>query len=268
MTTLQPYRQTVVTPDTYEAMCRLERAATRLNQDITIEYGGVSSTRASWEGVEENAGPLGLPPHLSMRPTGREVYLRVGGVDDPMHALAILWGLAVPLGFMPWDRYPIPSITSHVFHYFGQWSTVGDFLHGEGQGDLAWPSMVCASQIEVGTWSRGLGDNQTTERTVQMHLHRLGIHCGPIDGTIGPVTLSAMKALGLGGMEINRVVESLSVMRVPSGPVQDERVRGHVVLGGVPMEAFTSGGVNTVKTRNGYAVTVDGPGRLILNVGE
>lgn len=267
MTTLQPYRRTLVTPDTYEALCRLERAA-KGHGEITIEYDGVSSMGASWEGVEDDAGPLGLPAHLSMRPTGREVYLRVAGVGDPMHALAILWSLAVPLGFMPWDRYPVPSAKSHVFHYFGPWSTVGDFLHGEGRGDLSWPSMVCAAQIEVGTWSRGLGDNQTTERTVQTHLHRLGIHCGPIDGTIGPVTLAAMRALGMVGMEIPKVAQMLSGMKVPSESHQGGRVLGHVVLGGVSMEAFTSGRVHAVGTRNGYAVTVDGPGRLILTVGE
>ncbi len=34
------------------------------------------------------------------------------------------------------------------------------------------------------------------------------------------------------------------------------------------MEAFSSGGVKTVRTRNGYALTVLGPGRLILTVGD
>jgi len=219
---------------------------------------------ASWEGVDHDAGPLGLSPWKSMRPTGREVYLRIESPKMvPDHKLAVLWSIAVPLGFVPWDRYPVPSPTSHVFHYLGPWSTVGDFLHGEGRGDLAWPSMVCAAQVEVGTW----GGNQITERTVQMHLHRLGIHCGPVDGVIGPVTIAAMKALGMGGMEISRVAEDLAKMALPSVPRED-RVRGHVVLGGYPMEAFSSGGVRTVETRQGYALTVDGPGRLILVVGE
>ena len=265
MTSLHPYRQTVVTPDTYDAMCRLERAASRFGEGIQVTYDGVSAAHASWEGVEQDAGPLGLPPALSMRPTGREVYLGLSGLGgDAMRELAVLWSLAVPLGFMPWDRYPVPSATSHVFHYLGPWDTVGDFLHGEGRGDHAWPSMACAAQIEVGTW----GGTQITERTVQTHLHRLGIHCGPIDGSIGPITIAAMKALGLGGMEVTRVAEALSKMSVPAEAPGDERVQGHIVLGGVPMSAFTSGGVHTVKTRNGYAVTVDGPGRLILTVGE
>ena len=264
MTSLHPYRQTVVTPDTYDAMCRLERAAARFGDGIQVTYGGVSAAHASWEGVEQDAGPLGLPPALSMRPTGREVYLGLTGLDDPLQRLAVLWSLAVPLGFMPWDRYPVPSDTSHVFHYFGPWDTVGDFLHGEGRGDHAWPSMACAAQIEVGAW----GGNQITERSVQMHLHRLGIHCGPIDGNIGPVTIAAMKAMGLGGMEVNRVVEALSKMSVPSTSPKEGHVQGHVVLGGVSMEAFSSGGVKTVKTRNGYAITVLGPGRLILTVGD
>jgi len=265
MTTLQPYRQSVVTPDTYEALRRLERAA-KDHGGVTISYEGVPSRLASWQGVDLDAGPLGLAPWKSMRPTGREVYLRVesSSTMTPDHKLAVLWSLAVPLGFMPWSRYPVPSSTSHVFHYLGPWDAVGDFLHGEGRGDLAWPSMACAAQIEVGTWA----GSQITERTVQTHLHRLGIHCGPIDGKIGPVTIAAMKALGLGGMEIGRVAADLSKMNAPAKAPNEEPLHGHIVLGGVPMNAFTSGGVHTVKTRNGYAVTVDGPGRLILTVGE
>ena len=263
MTTLQPYRKTLVTKDTYDAMRRVEMAAKEYG-NVQVEYDGVTADLASWEGVKHRfSGPLGLPAHLSMRPTGREVYLSLTGLDDPLQRLAVLWSIVVPLGFMPWDRYTVPSDTSHVFHYLGPWSTVGDFLHGEGRGDLAWPSMCCAAQIEVGTWS----GNHATERTIQTHLHRLGIHCGPVDGNMGPATLSAMKALGLTGMESVKVAEALVNMNAPPTR-QQERQRGHVVLGGVPMQAFTSGGVHTVETRNGYALTVDGPGRLILTVGE
>ena len=262
MTTLQSYRQTLVTKDTYDAMRRVEMAA-KAYGDIQVEYDGVSADLASWDGVKQDAGPLDLPPHLSMRPTGREVYLSLAGLDDPMQRLAVLWSIVVPLGFMPWDRYPVPSDTSHVFHYVGPWSTVADFLHGEGRGDLAWPSMCCAAQIDVGRW----GGNHTTERTIQTHLHRLGIHCGPVDGNMGPVTLAAMKALGLNGMESVRAAEALVNMSAPPAPKQERR-QGHLVLGGVPMRAFTSGGVHTVETRNGYALSVDGPGRLIVMVGE
>ena len=180
-----------------------------------------------------------------------------------MQSLSALWSIVVPLGFMPWDRYPVPSGTSHVFHYLGPWSTVGDFLHGEGRGDLAWPSMCCAAQIDVGSW----GGNHSTERMIQTHLHRLGIHCGPVDGTMGAVTISAMKALGLTGMESAKAAEALVSMAAPPTSKQ-KRQRGHLVLGGVPMQAFTSGGVHTVETRNGYALSVDGPGRLIVMVGD
>lgn len=262
MTTLQPYRRTLVTPDTYEALRRLEMAA-KEHGSVRVEYDGVPTNAASWEGVEHDPGPLSLPAWMSMRPTGREVYLTLTGFDDPMRQLAALWSLVVPLGFMPWDRYPVPSPTSHVFHYVGQWSTVGDFLHGEGRGDHAWPSMCCAAQVEVGTWS----GNQITERTIQTHLHRLGIHCGPVDGIMGPVTLGAMKALSLAGMSLSEAAVALQKMNTRPVPEQ-KRGQGHLTLGGVPMRAFTSGGVHTVETRNGYSLTVDGPGRLVLMVGD
>lgn len=262
MTTLQPYRKTLVTKDAYDALRRVEMAAKK-HGHIQVEYDGVAADYASWDGVKSDAGPLDLPPHLSMRPSGREVYLSLSGLDDPMQRLAALWSIVVPLGFVPWDRYPVPSETSQVFHYLGPWSTVGDFLHGEGRGDLAWPSMCCAAQISAGSWE----GNHTTERTIQTHLHRLGIHCGPVDGNMGPVTISAMKALGLNGMESMKAAEALVNMNAPPVPKRERR-QGHLVLGGVPMQAFSSGGVHTVETRNGYALSVDGPGRLIVMVGE
>ena len=256
------YRSSVVTRDTFEAMSRLEVAA-KNEGSSTIEYEGVHRSSCSWRGVEEEPGPTELPPPFSMRLTGREVYLRLSGVDDPLRGLALLWSLAVPLGFMPWDRYPLPSPTSHVFHYLGPWASVGDFLHGEGRGHLSWPSMCVAAQCEAGTWE---GD-RLSERSVQTHLHRLGIHCGPVDGQIGPLTLSSLKALGLGGMGLADASEALARMKVPKPPAKD-RHRGHVVLNDVSMEAFSSGGVHTVRTRNGYSLTVDGPGRLVLMVGD
>ena len=76
-----------------------------------------------------------------------------------------------------------------------------------------------------------------------------------------------MKALGLGGMGLEEALEALTRMKVPKPPAMD-RQRGHVVLNDVSMEAFSSGGVHTVRTRNGYSLTVDGPGRLVLMVGD
>ena len=103
MTTLQPYRRTLVTKDTYDAMRRVELAAKEYGS-IQVEYDGVSAEHASWDGVKQDPGPLDLPPHLSMRSTGRDVYLSLAGLDDHMQRLAVLWSIVVPLGFMPWDR--------------------------------------------------------------------------------------------------------------------------------------------------------------------
>jgi hypothetical protein len=125
--------------------------------------------------------------------------------------------------------------------------------------------MCCAAQVEVGTWA---GD-QITERTIQMHLHRLGIHCGPVDGVIGTVTLAALKALGIEGQESSRLISTLEKITVSTAPdTQRERQQGSVVLSGYPSTAFSTGGIHTVKTKTGYALTVDGPGRFILEVGE
>lgn len=218
-------------------------------------------------GVANDPGPTGLPPYLSMRPAGREVYLRVGleGSSDPAQELSVLWSLAVPLGFVPWARYPVPGLHETVFHYLGPWAGTVDFLHGEGRGELAWPSACCAAQVAVGAWQ---GD-RIVERSVQTHLHRIGVYCGPVDGEIGEVTLRSLRALGFGGLSLEAALEALSSMaESPVTRSSGEPVVGHFSIKGVRAEAFSSGEVQTTRTRTGFSVTVGGEGRLVLLFGE
>lgn len=270
MTDLVGYRSSLVTPDTAEALRSLERAGHDLG-GVRIHYAGTEPGLCSWEGVKKQAGPTGLPAPLSFRPTGREVYLSLEVLDkdlpeaSTLGTLGILWSLAVPLGFVPWSRYPVPGVHDTVFHYLGPWASIGDFLSGEGRGEEAWPSMVAAAQAEVGKWE----GPKLTEIQVQMHLHRLGIHCGPVDGMIGDRTLAALKALGMGGVPLTQALPLLEGFKPQTAPRKDgERRVAHFSTDGPLPEAFTSGRVHTVKTRTGYAVAADGPGRLILLFGE
>jgi hypothetical protein len=254
---LHPYRRTVVAPDTYQGLCSLEQSLKKLGK--TLIYEGVSLKQASWEGVQEDPGPLGfLSPEVSMRPTGREVYLRRQDGDP-----SALWGAAVPLGFVPWDRYPVPSPTSHVFHYVGVWAQLGGYLQGEGLGDWVWPSLCCAAQIEVGTWA----GPRLVERSIQTHLHRLGIHCGPINGEITPRVTNAIRALGLSQKTQVEVVGALEGMVLPKEEPKGKEAQGHLVFNGAPIQTYTSGGVYTSPTRQGVAIFVQSPGRLIVDFG-
>jgi hypothetical protein len=269
LTALIGYRSSLVTPDTAEALRSLERAAHDLS-GVRIHYGGTSAAQSTWAGVEKDPGPTGLPARLSFRPTGREVYLRIEVLDktrpeaNPMGALSILWSLAVPLGFVPWSRYPVPGPHEEVFHYLGPWASLGDFLSGEGRGDEAWPSMCAAAQHDVGRWD----GPKYAEYGVQTHLHRLGVHCGPVDGMIGERTLSAIRAIGMGGLPLSEVLDALGEFEPRAPRKSEERRVAHFSTDGPLPEAFTSGQVHTVKTRTGYAVAADGPGRLILLFGE
>lgn len=268
---LVAYRSAKVTADTAEALRQLELAG-KAKGGVRFEFGGVHHQLFSWAGVEKDAGPTGLSAPLSMRPTGREVYLRADLIDyqgpergRSLAELSLMWALAVPLGFIPFSRYPVPGPTDRVFHYLGPWASLGDFLQGDGRGDLAWPSMVSAAQCAVGTWE----GERISERSVQTHLHRLGIHCGPVDGLIGERTLSALRSLGLGGLSMHEAIEALQAMRGAPAQKKGERRLGHFSMaeGDLP-EAFSSGLIHTIKTRTGFSVSVDGPGRLILLFGE
>ena len=204
---LVTYRSGLVAADVPAAATRLEKAAAAI-PGARLHFSAPREHQASWEGVEKDRGLTNQPPHLSMRPAGREVELKLElaefqGSEDAKACAEIetLWGLAVPLGFTPWQRYPLVGAQQEVFHYLGPWAGVVDSLHGEGKGEAAWPSVCAAAQVAVGRWE----GPRTDSLRIQAQLHRLGIPCGPVDGHINERTLSCLRALGLGGKEMSQV---------------------------------------------------------------
>lgn len=265
MTRLISQRGTLVTSDTAEALRSLEVAAAKV-PGLKLHYGGVPASEASWEGVAQEQGPTGQPPAFSMRPTGREVYLRAElDSGDAFEALVVLWGLAVPLGFVPWNRYPLQSDGEEVFHYLGPWTSLVDYLHGEGRGEWAWPSLCAAAQIDVSKWE----GPKAVEISLQAQLHRVGIHCGPVDGEIGPRTLSALRSLGLGTLPLPDACEALRGFSKPSEEPDERTAEGFFQAPALrKVQGFSSGKVYLNKTRGGWVVTSKGPGRCIFVVGE
>ncbi len=251
----------VFTLDTHDALMRVgSRIRKKYGPEFKFAFGG--SPSVSWKQVGEDPGPTGMPPYSSMRNTGREVYARIESPSlDSEVSTHILWSIMVPMGFTPWDRYPVPTSTSHIFHFFGGWWDIGDSLQGEGRGEHSWPSMCVASQLEVGAWE----GNRTTERSIQAHLHRLGIRCGPIDGIVGDRTLDAIKSLGLSNLESAEVVEKLSTMVIsPSPQEKNEKKFGQIFMEGANMRVFNSGSVASKRTNSGFLLTSWGPG--VFNV--
>ena len=200
------------------------------------------------------------PSHKQFNPssafsTGREFSIETGS------PIEVLWSAAIPLGFIPWNRYPIQDNNSHLFHYYGKWSPLVDFLHSEGRGELAWYNFCVASLLEINRWE----GNKVTERKLQMHLHRLGIHCGPIDGVIGARTLNALKTLGLAQKKLSESVEIISQWE-NSKPEATSGSAGHIYLGGRNSTVFTAGQVHAINTGNGYTISIEGQGRIIIEI--
>ena len=261
-TNLVAYRSSVLTPDTAEALRHVERNVAKWPRDLRLTFQGVRRGDANWKGC-------GTSPHLSMRPTGREVRLRLHlpkGMDSSesrYREVSMLWGFVVPLGFTPWNRYPIPGPEDDLFHFLGPWQPLFDHLCGEGRGELAWPSVCCAAQSDVGTWE---GDRKV-ERFVQAQLHRLGLHCGPVDGIIGERTSQALRALGVVGKTLEETATTLQGYEPPPKP-KSERRFGHVVIDGDDVTVFAHGEIAAQRTHQGVALAIDGPGRVILDIGQ
>ena len=240
-----------LTQDTIDALDRLRNWAIKVGRwDIRLLGPKLE---------EEPAGPL------SMRDTGREVHLRFSrsDVEDPQVALNAAWSCAVPLGFTPWLRHLLTGEGDTVFHYLGPWQPVYDRLLAEGRGHLAWPSVCAAAQADVGVWKGGHEDAVFA----QAQLHRIGRNCGAVDGVIGTRAKSCIESLGLRRSSLVKVVQHLRVAE-PDPVAPRERSRGHLVLPGHNLTLGTFGGVKAIKSDRGAALVVDGPGRLIVDIGE
>lgn len=253
---LVAFRSAVVTPDVAEALRHVEINAARID-GAKLSFKGTTRPHTEWPNC------VGNPP-LSLQPAGREVRLRLHleGTDRQTEVES-LWGIVVPLGFTPWNRYPLAGNEDDLFHFFGLWQPLYDHLCGEGRGELAWPSVCAAAQVDVGTW----GGDKPVERFVQAQLHRLGLHCGPVDGIIGERTASALRAIGVKGKVLTDAAKALAKFRTPEVDTEERRV-GHVILPGDDVSVVSYGKVAVTRTRQGVGLTVDGPGRVIINIGQ
>ena len=239
-----------LTQDTIEALNKLREWAFEAGRwDVTLLGPALK---------DEPSGPM------SMVDTGREVHLRFkrSDVDDPQITLNAAWSCAVPLGFTPWLRHLLVGEGDTVFHFFGPWQPIYDRLLAEGRGHLAWSSVCAAAQVDVGVWKGG----QEEAVFAQAQLHRLGRNCGAVNGVIGPRTKICIESLGLRRSSLAALVEYLRTAE-PEPVVEQERQRGHLVLPGQMLTFGTFGGVKAIKSDRGAALVVDGPGRLIVDVG-
>lgn len=259
---LVAYRKAAITPDLAEAMRQLEMRA--------AQAGGMRLAFKSrpqgldWAKAEREPGPTECPPAASLWIAGREARIRIHFTSRPANRwdeVSLLWSLAVPLGFTPWSRYPMPGRTDEVFHFLGPWQGLYDHLCGEGRGELAWPSVCAAAQVDVGRWQ---GD-RWLERFVQAQLHRLGHHCGPVDGVVGPRTLAALRSIGLHSGTLEKAAQALCEHETPEVSERQRKV-GYIIAPGQDLAVNAFGRVQSTRTRNGAALTIDGPGRVVIDV--
>ena len=265
------YQNSLIAQDALEALEKLHQKVQETSAELNVELPPRESFE--WGDLETNPGPTNLSPAYSAIPTGREVYLRldvskISSKEDVLgqreRGLALLWALALPLGFTPYTRYPVPGPQSHVFHYFGPWHILMDHFLGSGRGEAAWPSFCCAAQAEAETWKGG----RATERRVQAHLHRLGFNVGVIDGVVGPRTQGGLKAVGLHSLPLTDILERLEKRSPDPAPTLEKPLQGVVYMPEVTWTINTYGQVRMTKTVQGATLNIQGPGRVVVDVQE
>ncbi len=123
--------------------------------------------------------------------------------------------------------------------------------------------MCVASQLEVGVWE----GTRPVERSVQCHLHRVGIPCGPVDGIIGDRVLRAIKSLGMSGLSLEGVLDRLKKWESPRDSKEVKDV-GHLSIKDVNLRVFNSGSTSAKKTKSGILLSSWGPGTFNVIIDE
>ncbi len=239
---LKTHEGLIVTPDVADAMDLVKIAA----------------AKAGWQCKFVQPDPK--PSALSLVPAGREIWFTFE--KDGASAQAALyaaWGCAVPLGFTPKLRDPLLEDGHMIYRYLGPWQALYGKLLAEGRGHLAWPSVCCAAQVDVGKWE---GD-KVGPRFIQAQLHRMGRNAGPIDGVIGQRSAAAIESLSL--PRDSSLADALKVAEPATNP-QSTVSRGHLHLPGRQLVIEGFGGVKVWSMDNGAGFEVSGPGRVVVDV--
>jgi hypothetical protein len=263
---LVQFKRSFYTPDTVQQLRELESRAK--DQGLTIRIDGPAPGHMNWDAIKERPGPTGLRPEWSGLPTGREVYVTLTIKDDKgpeesrrERQLETLWALIIPLGFMPYQRYPLSGPHDTVFHFFGKWALLFDHFLGAGRGEAAWPGFCCAAQVDVGKWE----GPRPTERLVQSYLHLLGFNPGAVDGIVASKTQAALKAGDLHSKKMTEVAEEI-VKREPKMPKLDNPRNGAVSMPDGNFSINTYGQVRTSRTVNGASLEISGGGRVVIDI--
>jgi hypothetical protein len=209
------------------------------------------------------------PITTDLAPSGREICFEMKHIDgfntDTQDQINALWGLAIPMGFTPYNRYPLNDSISFMFHYLGCWQPLTDRILAEGRGNHLWSSLVCACLVDIGEWK----GNKALVRMIQTQLHRIGYNCGIIDGIVGSRTLKCIQANNLQGLELSEIAEILIKADKKDQASSEKTTKGFVSLPNRQFQVTSYGKVLTVKNNNGVAIeSGDTGGRLIIDIGE
>lgn len=239
-TELQDFQGVGITPDTAKALESLVEQANEAGIDIKVIAVQGGSTQ-----------PLGRSLTVTLKDSG----------DLPK-----LWSIAVPLGFTPWSRYPVPGTINESLYFLGPWQAVLDRLCAEGRGHLAWPAMCLAAALD--TLDLEDEDEVISEEKyiqyLQAQLHRVGMNPGNLDGVLGTRTKEALTVLG-SPLDPTQACSYLSQLESPSTIQYEEGPWRGQVSGHGLVSIATHGQVAVTRTATGAALTIEGPGRVIAD---
>lgn len=146
-------------------------------------------------------------PGYSFHNAGRAIDLHVDALKFPAvpadRQLDRLWELCVPIGWSPVITTPREG-ASESWHldYLGPWGPV--------RARRGYAEAAMGACLDLGATGYG----RDTERAIQAQLHRAGYDVGAIDGVIGPRTIAALQAAGVGAT----CRDPSALYRLPSSP--------------------------------------------------
>ena len=110
------------------------------------------------------------------------------------------------------------------------------------------------------------GGPRATERLVQVHLHRIGLNVGPVDGIVGNKTQGAIRAANLHSLPMSDVAKKVAEMGPAVVPSFPRDVQGRLELADVDFSIHPYGQVRATRTVQGADLQISGPGRVVIDV--
>jgi hypothetical protein len=224
---LLPRKMAVCTPDTRDAISRLQKSVQQRGgelylSDLYRSHDMQLQSHLDWQAKRKVA--FSPPPGGSLHEAGRSIDLDLDALKMP---LADFWPLAKAEGFSPIIATPSSQLSEawHFDHRGSHHLVYEHYVAGRGRNLKPYAAMAASAILSTGVIVDRFADNQR-EATIQCGLVRLGFDIGSIDGELGAKSFAALDSAGLHKSDLDATLTAVEDALQAAFPPEFEETAG------------------------------------------